>query len=97
MILNADLIQIIQEYLENTEAKKASLFGSFAKGIANESSDLDILIEFEPRISMLTFIKYKRELQELTGKKIDLQTPSSISPYIFPLIQKDLKLFYERK
>jgi hypothetical protein len=27
---------------------------------------------------------------------VDLLTPGSISPKIFPLIQKDLKLIYER-
>ena len=94
MILENSAIEIVCNYLAKTETKRASIFGSYARG---EASDLDLLVEFEPSISLLTFVRYKRELENLLGKKVDLLTPASISPYIFPKIQKDLKLIYERK
>ncbi len=46
---------------------------------------------------MITLVRYKRELERILGKRVDLLTKESISPYIFPLIEKDLKLFYARK
>jgi predicted nucleotidyltransferase len=97
MILENSAIEIVCNYLAKTETKRASIFGSYARGEAIQSSDLDLLVEFEPSISLLTFVRYKRELEKLLGKKVDLLTPASISPYIFPKIQKDLKLIYERK
>jgi uncharacterized protein len=97
MILENFEIEKLCKYFSHTETKKASIFGSYARGQAGASSDLDILIEFEPSISLLTFVKYKRELEKLLGKKVDLLTPNSISPHILPKIQKDLKLIYERK
>ncbi|MBK6606445.1 MAG: nucleotidyltransferase family protein [Leptospiraceae bacterium] len=97
MILENSAIEIVCNYLAKTETKRASIFGSYARGEAIQSSDLDLLVEFEPSISLLTFVRYKRELENLLGKKVDLLTPASISPYIFPKIQKDLKLIYERK
>ena len=75
MILENSAIEIVCNYLAKTETKRASIFGSYARGEAIQS----------------------RELENLLGKKVDLLTPASISPYIFPKIQKDLKLIYERK
>lgn len=84
-------------FLAKTETLKASYFGSYWRGEANFNSDLDLLVEFEPIISMITLVRYKRELERILGKRVDLLTKESISPYIFPLIEKDLKLFYARK
>jgi len=95
--INSDLIESLKKYLEKTEANKAYIFGSYAKGKQEVTRDLDILVDFKPSISLLTFVRYKRELENILQIKIDLQTPSSLSPYILPLIQKDLKLIYERK
>ena len=49
---------------------KESVFGSYARGDAEETSDLDLLVEFEPSISLITFVRYKRELEKLLGKKL---------------------------
>jgi predicted nucleotidyltransferase len=95
--LNSDLIDSVKKYLGKTEACKAYIFGSYAKGKQDLASDLDILVDFEPTITLLKFVRYKRELENILQIKIDLQTTSSLSPYVLPLIQKDLKIIYERK
>ena len=45
----------------------------------------------------MKLIEYKLDLEDKLHRKIDLVTPASISPLIFPLIQKDWQLIYERK
>ena len=50
MFLENSAIQIVCSYLANTETIRASIFGSYARGEAKQSSDLDLLVEFEPSI-----------------------------------------------
>lgn len=64
-------------------ASRIGLFGSFARGAANDTSDIDLLIEFEP--GKKTFKNYTGAylfLKELLQRKIDFITPESLSPYI---------------
>jgi uncharacterized protein len=97
MYLNDSEIEKICKFLAKTETLRASYFGSYSRGDADSASDLDLLVEFDPTISMLTLVRYKRELESILSKRVDLLTRESISQYIFPLIEKDLKLFYARQ
>lgn len=67
--------------LKRNNVKKASLFGSYAKGIQKKTSDVDIIIE-PPKGMGLGFIGIKLELEEKLGKKVDLITYKSIHPYL---------------
>lgn len=61
--------------------KKASLFGSYARGDFDEKSDIDILIE-PPKSMGISFITLKHELEDSLHKKIDLLTYNGLSPYL---------------
>lgn len=68
------------------------LFGSFAKGNPNADSDVDILVEFKPgRKSFDSFMNLAFFLEELLGRKVDLVTPESLSPYIGPKILAEVE------
>src|SRR5215213_8307714 len=61
--------------------RRLSVFGSFARGEANDESDVDILVEFEPgRKSFDNFMGLADFLEELFGRKVDLLTPESLNP-----------------
>jgi len=47
------------------------------------SSDLDLLVEFEPgtRVTLLDMARMERELSDLTGFKVDLRTAGELSRY----------------
>lgn len=64
--------------------RRASLFGSYAKGVPTEKSDVDLLIEFEPGRTpdLFQFIGIKRELEHSIGKKVDLVTRDALDKYI---------------
>jgi predicted nucleotidyltransferase len=54
------------EVLRKHGVKKAALFGSIVRGEATEDSDIDLLIEFEGRKSLLDLAGLKLDLQELS-------------------------------
>ncbi|MGH9334698.1 MAG: nucleotidyltransferase family protein, partial [Vicinamibacteria bacterium] len=54
-----------------------SLFGSVARGEAEEDSDVDLLVEFSRPIGFFEFVRLKRALEEILGRRVDLATPRS--------------------
>lgn len=57
------------------------VFGSSARGQEREDSDIDVLVEFEE--GYVTFDNYadlKFHLEDMTGRDVDLATPSALHP-----------------
>ena len=70
--------------------KSLSLFGSVARGEERPDSDVDILVEFEGRVTFDRFMDTKFYLEEILGCKVDLVTPQAIRPRMKPYIMQDL-------
>lgn len=62
--------------------KEIGIFGSFVRGEQKETSDLDILVEFEGSVSLFEIIRLERFLSELLGEKVDLVMKNSLKPRI---------------
>ena len=62
--------------------KEIGIFGSFVRGEQKETSDLDILVEFEGSISLFEIVRLERFLSELLGEKVDLVMKNSLKPRI---------------
>jgi uncharacterized protein len=76
--------------IKNYGAKRIGLFGSFVRGEQKESSDIDLLVEFaERKKNYDNFIDLAFFLEALLGRKVDLMTEESLSPYIRPYILKE--------
>ena len=84
----------IKDLLKRNNVTMLGLFGSYARGEESEESDLDFIIKFSKNNGLLALIKLKRELSEILGKKVDLLTERSISPYIRKNIMNDLKVIF---
>ncbi len=56
---------------------RIGLFGSYAKGHPNETSDIDILVEFDRPIG-LRFVELVEYLENLLGRKVDVLTPAGV-------------------
>ncbi|MBN1322421.1 MAG: nucleotidyltransferase family protein [Methanotrichaceae archaeon] len=63
-------------------ARNVRVFGSVARGEADEKSDIDLLVEFEPGRSLLDHAGLWLELQELLGCKVDVVSDRGIKPRI---------------
>jgi len=71
------------------------IFGSMARGEATDKSDIDLLVKFSKRKSLLALVKLERELSTILGRKVDLLTEAAISPYLRERIMHDLQVIYE--
>ncbi len=82
-------IKEVVEMLKKHGAKEIKIFGSYVRDEAREDSDLDILVEFSERKSLLDLVGIEQELEEALGIKVDLLTRKSISPYLIDRIEKE--------
>jgi predicted nucleotidyltransferase len=68
------------------------LFGSFVSGKITAESDVDFLIDFFPeKKSYDNYFELSAFLEEITGRRIELVTRESLSPYIGPHILKQVE------
>ena len=81
-----ELKELILDVLKNYDVKRASVFGSIAKGEATDESDIDLLVEFEGKKSLLDLVGLKLDLQDLLHCKVDILTYNSINPLLKEII-----------
>ncbi len=76
--------------LKKYKVKKIGLFGSYARGSQKPHSDVDFLVELkEPTFD--NFMGLIFDLEGLFGKKVELITNGSLSPYIQPHVEKEVR------
>jgi predicted nucleotidyltransferase len=63
-------------------ARNVRVFGSVARGEADEQSDIDLLVEFDPGRSLFDHAALWLELQDLLGCKVDVLSDRGIKPRI---------------
>ena len=72
-----------QAELRRLGVKRCGVFGSFIRNESHEQSDVDILVEFEPdQKTFDNFMQLAFFLEDLLGRRVDLVTTESLSPYI---------------
>lgn len=75
-----EIRRIITPILRKHEVARAAIFGSVATGKADGKSDIDLLVEFKGRKSLLDLVALKLELEEALGREVDLLTFKSLHP-----------------
>jgi hypothetical protein len=78
-----------REQLEGFSVKTLLLFGSVARDTPHAASDVDLLVEFEKPVGLLTFIGLKQYLEEILGCPVDLGTPNSLRPVLKETVLKE--------
>lgn len=58
------------------------VFGSVARGEADENSDLDLLVSWQPGRSLLDHAGLVKDLEELLGVKVHIGTEKSLHWYV---------------
>ena len=85
------------ELCRENDVAKLGVFGSMARGEANAQSDIDLLVEFSKRKSLLALVSLERKMSTALGRKVDLLTEAAISPYLRDRIKRDLRVIYEAR
>jgi len=88
----ARLIDICRQ----NDVSMVGVFGSMARGKAKKKSDIDLLVRFSKRKSLLAVVRLERELSEALGRKVDLLTEGALSPYLRDRILRETKVVYEK-
>jgi len=80
--LRVDRREEILRLGERHGAHNLRVFGSVARGEAKESSDLDLLVTWEPGRSLLDHFGLVQDLQDLLGIKVHVGTEKSLHWYV---------------
>ena len=76
--------------------KNAYLFGSYAKGVATENSDVDLLIDRGAIRGLIEFNGFRFDLMDELGTNVDIITKDSAGEKFYALIKNDRILLYGR-
>ena len=91
----SEIQEKVNPILRSYRVRKASVFGSVARGEDAVDSDVDMLVEFGEPIGMVGYVRFIRQLEESLQKKVDVVTEKSVNKFIRPYIMPDLKVIYE--
>ena len=84
-----EIKNILSVFLQNTEIKKVTLFGSYAKNSANSNSDIDLVIDSNGKIRGFKLFSLITKIEDLFGKNVDAFEQSEITPN--SLVDKEIK------
>ncbi len=86
-------MEIIERYdlRRKYSVKRIGLFGSFVRGEQKETSDVDVLVEFEKGAKTFDNYMNLKFFLEVFGKKVDLVIIDAIKPDIKDQILKEVK------
>jgi len=87
----------IAAFCRKHHIRRLSLFGSALREDFHPDSDVDVLVEFEPgHVPGLAFFEIERELSEILGRQVDLNTPGFLSPYFRDQVMAEAETQYVR-
>jgi len=61
-------------------ARNVRVFGSAAHGADLDGSDLDLLVDLDPGVSLYTYVGLQLDLEDALGVKVDLCTTEELHP-----------------
>lgn len=87
----------LKAFCERYGIRRLALFGSVLRDDFSPTSDIDVLVEFEPgRVpGLLGIARMERELSTLFGgRKVDLRTPEDLSRYFRQHVLQEAEVQY---
>ncbi|QWF21012.1 nucleotidyltransferase domain-containing protein [Nocardioides sp. LMS-CY] len=83
---------VLRRLAENAGYGRLAVFGSVARGEATGDSDIDLLVEAPEGTSSFEFIRFKRLLERVLGRQIDLVDYGGLKQRLDDDIRRDAVL-----
>ena len=75
-MLSLDTLRTYRDAIMDAAARygvrNIRVFGSLARGQADDQSDIDLLVELEPGRSLIDRIAFMQEVEQLLGRPVDV-------------------------
>jgi uncharacterized protein len=86
----------LNNFCQRHHVCKLAFFGSVLSDDFGPESDVDVLIEFKPEHipGLVEFIDMEMTLADMLGRKVDLNTPQSLSRYFRDHVIAEAKVQY---
>jgi predicted nucleotidyltransferase len=81
------ILSIADEY----GVRNVRVFGSMARGEANEESDVDFLVELEEGKSGFALGGFLEDVASLVHRKVDVVTEKSLHPVLYEKVLREAK------
>ena len=85
------VISILKRY----GVTKVKVFGSYARGEETPYSDLDIIVEFSQRKSLMDLVGIEQEIHDELGINVELVNENYINPHLIYRIREEMQVIYE--
>lgn len=100
MLTTEQIKKTVSDYFRDKPVKRVYLFGSYARGEANENSDVDLLLEIneDADVTYLTLGNYLADMKDHFHQKVDIVTAGSLREgrSITKFIEEQKKLLYAK-
>lgn len=85
-----DSINSMKEVIKmKYRAEIVGIFGSFVRGEEKETSDIDVLVEFEKEADLFDFVGLAIYLEEKLGRKVDVVPRDTVRHELKDIILKE--------
>lgn len=86
----------LTEFCRKHHIRRLALFGSVLREDFQRDSDVDVLVEFDRGcpVGLIRLARIERELSELLGRTVDLNTEGFLSPYFRDEVLKEAEVQY---
>jgi len=87
----------IADFCQRHHICRLALFGSVLRDDFNPESDVDVLVEFVPgtRVGLIRLARLELELEEILGRKVDLNTPGFLGKHYREQILAEAEVQYD--
>ena len=96
--IKKQLLEAVKNSPHQEAIKSVAIFGSYVNGMPKEDSDIDVLIDFDPKatIGFFALSDIKNNIEAFLHRTVDLLTPQAISKYFRDEVLAQAEYVYEK-
>ena len=83
-----------REHLNRLGTRHLAIFGSTARNEATQTSDIDILVDFDAKKGLFVFVDLKSYLEEILKCEVDLVSKRALHPALKKSILSEAKQIF---